>query len=301
MRLSELSQQYLQHLCAARRSPRTIAWYEQQLGVWLDWRALHEYPDAIPTDVELDAYLAAQHAAGLAPRTVHARYRAIRALLLWAERRRRLAYTDNPVHLVDAPSVPHDRQPHATMDQLHRLQAAIGNDDWVALRDQLMLLLLYYCGLRVGELSALMVEDLDLQRGEVVIRSGKGGKTRVVPAPAELRPAALAYLYARPSHSLRLIVRVDYWHGESDRLRPEGIRQMLIRRCKRAGMAPINPHAFRHSFAMWLLNAGCRLEVVSAAMGHSTTAVTQSAYAHTLPITVRREYDTALRKHLGIE
>ena len=104
-------------------------------------------------------------------------------------------------------------------------------------------------------------------------------------------------MYARPANAAELLLKSDGWHGIAGPLHTEGVRQMLIRRCKAAGIAPISPHAFRHAFAMWLLNAGARLETVSAALGHQSTAVTQAVYAYTLTSTVRREYDSALERH----
>jgi len=297
MSLVELIAQHQRHLAAARRAPKTIDWYDQQLRVFVAWRSSSGRPDVIPDDLELDTFLADQHALGLSPRTVNARFRALRALLLWAEKRRRLTYADNPIHLIDAPRIPHDRRSGIAEADFARLQTSIGAAGWLDQRDQLILLLLYYCGLRVGELCALRVDDIDLQRMEVLVRSGKGSRARIVPAPAEVRPAVVNYIYARPAHAEELLIKSDGWHGAGGPLRPEGVRQMLIRRCKAAGLPPVNPHAFRHAFAMWLLNAGARLETVSAAMGHQSTAVTQAVYAYTLTATVRREYDVALDKH----
>lgn len=297
MSLSELIKQHQTYLRAARRSPNTVDWYDQQLRVFLAWRTATGHPDVIPDDLELDAYLADQQARGLRPSTVHARYGALSALLLWAEKRRRITYADNPIHMIDAPKMPRERRTGVAFDDLVALQQSIGAAQWLDQRDQLILLLLYYCGLRVGELCALRVDDIDLQRMEVLVRSGKGMKARTVPAPAELRPALVSYIYARPANAEELLVKSDGWHGIAGPLHTEGVRQMLIRRCKAAGIAAINPHAFRHAFAMWLLNAGARLETVSAALGHQSTAATESVYAYTLVSTVRREYDAALERH----
>lgn len=297
MLFSTLVAQHQQHLRAARRSPKTLAWYSQQLAVFSTWQAARGLADTIPSDLDLDEYLADQHALGLSPRTVHARYRALRAVLSWAEKRKRLHPDQNPIRLVEAPRMPRDRRPSATPEQMKILQASIGSIDWIAQRDQLILLLLYYCGLRVGELCALQVADIDLAHAEVVVRQGKGEKARNVPAPEELRSAVVSYLYARPAHEAVLLIKSDGWQSGGGALAPEGIRQMLIRRCRRAGLPPLHPHMFRHAYAMWLLNSGARLETVSAAMGHSTTAVTQQVYAYTLTSTVRREYDAALERH----
>ena len=71
---------------------------------------------------------------------------------------------------------------------------------------------------------------------------------------------------------------------------------MLIRRCQAAGIEVYNPHAFRHGFAMWMLNSGVRLTTVSTAMGHSDPAITSKTYAHTTVETVRSEYEMAVKR-----
>ena len=115
-----------------------------------------------------------------------------------------------------------------------------------------------------------------------------------------MRPALAAYLYLRPCHPEALLLPSDGYGGAlPGSLRPEGVRQMLKRRCRAAGITPYSPHAFRHGFAMWFLNGGARATTVAAAMGHSDVQVTLRTYAHTTVRTVRREYDEALKRSQG--
>ena len=120
-----------------------------------------------------------------------------------------------------------------------------------------------------------------------------------MPCAPEVRPTLAAYLYTRPNHAEALLLASDGYGGAKGALRAEGVRQMLIRRCKAVGIdPPYSPHAFRHGFAMWLLNAGARATTVATAMGHSDPQVTLAIYAHTTAKTVRREYDEALAKRV---
>jgi site-specific recombinase XerD len=294
MQFSEAIAMYLRHLEAKRRSSSTITWYQEQFIAFERWRLAARVGDELPTAERIDLFLADQHAAGLRPSTVHARYRAIRAVLRFLEKRRRLRHDDNPIHLLEAPTVPVETRRYVTPDDLERIIGAIDGQSWLDHRDRLILAILFFSGLRVTELCDLAVTDIDAARLEVIVRSGKGEKARVVPTAPEVRQFLAAYLYSRPNHTEHLLLKSDGWDGHAGPLKREGVRQMLIRRCRVAGIAPpFSPHAFRHGFAMWLINSGVRLTTVSTAMGHSDPHITHQIYAHTTATTVRREYDEA--------
>lgn len=297
MLLSQAISQFEQHLRAKRRSPKTLTWYREQFYAYTAWRAAQVIPpmDELPSAEIIDMFLADQHAAGLSPSTVHARYRALRALLRFLEKRQRLRHDDNPIHVVDAPTVPKEVRRHVSVGDLDALLVAIQPTTWLDHRDRVILLILYYSGLRVGELCDLQVADVDITNLEITIHRGKGDKARVVPCTPDLRHELTAYLFTRPNHTDALLLKSDGYGGAAGALRPEGVRQMLIRRCRQAGIEFYSPHAFRHGFAMWMLNAGVRATTVATAMGHSDPQITLAIYAHTTANTVRREYDEALK------
>ncbi len=294
MEMTLAIQLFRTNLRAKRRSLTTIAWYDYQFAAYQHWAAANQRGDQLPDADAIDAYLAAQHVAGHKPKTVHARWRALSALLHFLEARRKISRDDNPIHLIEAPSVPQTIRPYVKLDELNQLLATC-DATWVGHRDRLILLLLFYSGLRVAELIALQVVDLDHARLEVTVRAGKGGKGRVVPFSPTVRPTLTAYLFQRPAHTPELWLASDGYGGAAGLLKTEGVRQMLIRRCKRAGLPAMSPHRFRHGFAMWLLNAGARLTTVATAMGHSDSQITAQVYAHTLTTTIRAEYEQALK------
>ena len=298
---SEAVRLHRQNLRAKRRSTKTVQWYGEQFAIFERWRLAAGLADVLPDADALDAFIADQHGRGLRPSTVHARFRALRALLNFLERRRKIDRAENAIALVDAPSVPSEIRRHVTVAEVDTLLASIGTSAWLDHRDRLIVLLLMYSGLRVGELCGLAVADVDSERCEVRIShlTSKGEKARMVPCVVDVRAALAAYLYSRPRHHERLLLASDGYDGIKGPLQPEGVRQMLIRRCRAAGIAVYNPHAFRHGFAMWMLNSGVRLTTVSTAMGHSDTAITSKVYAHTTVETVRSEYEMAVRRARG--
>lgn len=282
------------HLLAKRRTARTLAWYAEELAIFTTWYAP---ADALPDAAAIERFLAAQHAAGRKPSTVHARFRALRAVFLFLERRRYVTAEANPIRLLDAPAVPQVARRHVTLPDVERLQAACAAGTWLDARDRLLVGLLFYSGLRVAELCALTVQDVDTTNLTVLVRSGKGEKARLVPFPAAVATLLVRYLYLRPVHAEHLFLAATGQHNVKGPLTRDGVRQILVRRCRQAGIAPAyNPHAFRHGFAMWLLNAGARLTTVATAMGHADSQITAQIYAHTTVATVRREYDEALAR-----
>lgn len=146
----------------------------------------------------------------------------------------------------------------------------------IGLRDKAMLELLYATGLRVSELVGLKIQDVNLERGFVIV-IGKGSKERVVPMGEEAAGVMRKYISsARPI--LLNGAESEYVFISSKR---RGItRQMFWERIKlyaaKAGISKdISPHTLRHSFATHLLDNGADLRAVQAMLGHSDISTTQ--------------------------
>lgn len=292
MNLHAMLERFVTAKTAAGLSPRTVAWYEDQIGICLRW--LHTHNVALsPQSVEL--YLSAQRMSGLAPATIAARYRALRIWLNWLEKRNLIK--ENPMRYTERPRAPIKRVAYVTAEEYDALYTSAREDNWPDARDRAVLLLLYWSGLRVGELAALTTDAIDSDSRLVLIRGGKGGKDRIVPFHPDLPADLAAYLRSRPHwDGPELWLSNDGYNGARGPLSVEGIRQMLRRRCKRIGIRHLHPHAFRHGYAMRLLNAGMSISAVAAAMGHYSVTITEQTYARWLPAALRREYDDALSR-----
>jgi integrase/recombinase XerC len=147
------------------------------------------------------------------------------------------------------------------------------------LRDAALAELLYGAGLRVGELVALDVRDVDLTRGDVRVM-GKGGKERVVPLPAAARAALAAWLAPRRRPGVLaepLFTALRARRGEAPRrLDPRDVRRRLARRALAAGLADrVHPHRLRHSYATHLLDMGADLRAIQELLGHASLSTTQ--------------------------
>ena len=170
------------------------------------------------------------------------------------------------------------RLPHfLDVDEAQRLMEAPDTAEPAGLRDRAILELLYGSGLRVGEVTGLTVDRVDLDRARVLVL-GKGSKEREVPLSDPAIDALDAYL---TSGRGTLAPPRDPHLFFNRRRRPattRDVRAMIARLAGPTGRR-VTPHTFRHSFATHLLEGGMNLRSVQALLGHSDIATTQ-AYTH---------------------
>jgi len=167
------------------------------------------------------------------------------------------------------------------------------------LRDRALVELLYGAGLRVSELVALDVRDVDLRAREVRVW-GKGGKERVVPLPSAAREALAAYLDARRHAGVLAEPLFSALRGRGAKLaaRPvrlgvRDVRRLLRTRQLQAGVADaVHPHRLRHSYATHLLDMGADLRSIQELLGHASLSTTQKYTAVSVEHLLR-VYDAA--------
>ena len=141
-------------------------------------------------------------------------------------------------------------------------------------RDFAILMLLVRLGLRRGEVAALELDDVDWRAGEIMIR-GKGARIDRLPLPGDVGEALVDYLCdGRPrgfGRRLVLPARAPY-----DELAPSAVTAVVMRACKRAGIAPVGSHRLRHTIASELLRRGAGLTEIGQLLRHQsidTTAI----------------------------
>jgi integrase/recombinase XerC len=165
--------------------------------------------------------------------------------------------------------------------------------DAIELRDRLIVELLYATGIRVGELCAVDVDDLDRERRLVRVL-GKGGKERVVPYGVPAERALDRYLVAgRPELSGPGSGPALLLGARGRRIDPRAVRRTVHLRVRRVDGAPdIGPHGLRHSAATHLLEGGADLRSVQELLGHATLSTTQ-IYTHVSVERLRAAYGRA--------
>ncbi|WP_018122322.1 site-specific tyrosine recombinase XerD [Wohlfahrtiimonas chitiniclastica] len=150
----------------------------------------------------------------------------------------------------------------------------------LGLRDRAMMELLYSCGLRVTELIALTLTQVNLQVG-VVRLVGKGNKERLVPIGEEGIEWINQYLnHARGELSRGQSTDWLFLSNRGDKMTRQAFWYVIKKTAKTAGISStISPHTLRHAFATHLVNHGADLRVVQLLLGHSSLSTTQ-IYTH---------------------
>ncbi len=172
------------------------------------------------------------------------------------------------------------------------LEAAGAPDHPRALRDRAMLELLYSCGARISEVTALDVDDLDTEHRAVVLR-GKGGKERIVPVGRPAIAAVDAYLVRGRPALVKQGTPALFLNVRGGRLSRQSAWQVLVDTAARAGIEKeVSPHTLRHSFATHLLDGGADVRVVQELLGHSSVTTTQ-IYTLVTVNTMREVYASA--------
>ena len=172
-------------------------------------------------------------------------------------------------------------------EEVSKLFKAIDN-----IRDRAIFYLMLRCGLRVEETAGLRLDDLDLRRGTVIVRSGKGAKGRMVYVSTDAHSAVLDYLRIRQAVRSKSVFLVDKGALKGKPISVRGIQKRLELYARKAGLRA-SCHELRHTMATQLLNAGADLSVIQDLLGHSRVATTQR-YCKVSNLKVQRDYYKAM-------
>ena len=226
----------------------------------------------------LRAYLGAQAAQGLAPRTQARRLASIRQFHKFLQREGVRA--DDPARLLDSPKARAPLPKNLTEAEVEQLLAAAAaeTEGLTGLAMHAGLEILYASGLRISELLALPAVALTADAEMLLVR-GKGNKDRVVPLSDAARQAALALRAARKPAAKWLFPGRDPKRPLTRQAFFLQLKQVALK----AGLDPerVSPHVLRHSFASHLLGRGADLRSLQVLLGHADIATTQ-IYTHLL-------------------
>lgn len=294
---------YADHLRHSRtRSEATVRAYRSDIRALLARLAAEPGGLSVAGDLAesltlpaLRGWLAEQVSAGAARSTVARRVAAARSFTAWAARTG-LVPVDVASRL-EAPrphrTLPEVLQPDTAAEVIRTTELGSQEGDPVAVRDRLVLELLYSCGIRVAELCGLDVDDVDRERRLLRV-IGKGDRERSVPYGRPAEEAVRVWLEnARPALATDRSGPALLLGARGGRLDPRTARRIVNEVSGATPGAPrISPHALRHSSATHLLDGGADLRHVQELLGHSTPATTQ-IYTHVTADRLRSAYRVA--------
>ncbi len=198
---------------------------------------------------------------------------------------------NNPAKEVASPKIPKRIPKFLTVDETFTLLNAPDSKTVLGARDQAILELLYASGLRVSELVALAIPDINLEEGMVRVL-GKGRKERLVPVGEKATQALKHYYEFRKS----LVTDGNdaiFVNKHGQRISVRSVERMLVKYLRQTGInKTVTPHVLRHTFATHLLNAGADMRGIQELLGHSSLSTTQK-YTHITLEKMMEVYDNS--------
>jgi integrase/recombinase XerC len=260
-----------------RYSPHTLTGYRRDLRNlhdWLQQQKIAQWNEV--THKQIRRFIAQRHALGIQGRSLQRQLSAIRAFYRYMQRTGKA--TTNPAEDIPTPKQAQRLPKSLDIESLERL-LNIPGDEPLTLRDRAIMELLYSSGLRLAEIAALNLADLDLQGGLVDIKKGKGSKQRLVPVGTKAKEAIQAWLKARV-----LLLKQEessvFISQRGSRLSHRAIQQRLTHWAKKQGLDQhVYPHRLRHAFASHLLESSGDIRAVQELLGHANISTTQ-VYTH---------------------
>jgi integrase/recombinase XerC len=278
-------ERWLEHLGHERRySPKTLEAYARDVRQLLAFLAIHlgkqlalsDLQELEPRDVR--AFLASRRAEGLSGRSLMRTLAAARSFARYLERRGKGAI--GALSAVRSPKLPKTLPKPLAVGAAKRvveteLRAGENREPWILARDAAVLALLYGSGLRISEALALERNAVpEPGRGDAIVVTGKGNKTRMVPVLQQVLSLIADYVaicpYAVPGDGPLFV------GAKGGPLSPRIVQLAMAGLRGALGLAETaTPHALRHSFATHLLARGGDLRAIQELLGHASLSTTQ--------------------------
>ena len=293
--MNKPEQEFLDHLLMVRNySPKTVASYQEDIDLFCEYifkeGTLMEDVDII----SIRNFLTEELARGVSKRSCKRRLSSLRHFYKYMVN---VGYiNNNPFIFVDAPKT-ETKYPHALYkEQIQEMfKRNLERTDSLKNRDQAILYLLYYSGMRAAELVSLDVQSVSLKE-RVVRVLGKGNKERIIPFTSDCQKVVKAYIDNERKELLRKSKELTpalFLNAKGERLTTRGLEYILDSIEEKTGLfVGLHPHILRHSFATHLLENGADLRVIQELLGHESINATQ-VYTHVTEEAMKETYENA--------
>ncbi len=299
---------FLDHIAIEKRySPRTVKEYGDDLRAWcafLGWEIEDFDPKQLDAE-DVKAWMLQMLEDGQSPRSVKRRLSAVKSLYRFLlslglvkiniTSKVMLPKVDKPLPIFFRES---EMQAFKEQNRVPKYDEGMDKEDWLeAMRDYLLVEMLYQTGMRRAELAALEDKDVDVQGRQIRV-FGKRRKERIVPMGEQLAQEIEAYLrvkqeilYGHEGFGIFLVRKKR--NGEWVALGAAGIYNVVRARMGEVStLKKHSPHVLRHTFATTMLNNGADIRSIQTLLGHSSLEATQ-VYTHTTFEQMKEVYEMA--------
>jgi integrase/recombinase XerC len=295
--MEEALAEFLRHLALEKNaSAYTVKSYRedltQALEFFRDKAGVRAKEPKHLTTRHVRAYLAWLHEQTYSKATIARRMAAVRSWFRFLCRQGTVE--SNPADGLRGPRQDKHLPHFLSEDALSRLLETPPAGTPLGLRDRAILETLYSAGLRVGELTGLNIEDIDLDSGLAMVR-GKGKRERLAPLGKPALAALKRWLPWREQLTKRKFRATPavFLNKNGSRLTSRSVGRLLEKYLALAGLDPrTSPHTLRHSFATHLLDRGADIRSVQELLGHRSLGTTQ-IYTHVTTNRLKESYHKA--------
>jgi integrase/recombinase XerC len=290
--LADTCRQFIDYLRDVRQlSPHTLSNYSRDLASLQAFSASRGKPSAEALqEVDIRDWVSQMHRRGLAGSSIQRSLSAARSLFNYLGRVNGIPR--NPAASVQAPRKPRRLPKTLDADQVgHYL--SFEDDGPTARRDRAIAELFYSSGLRLAELTAVNIDDID-RHSKLLTVTGKGNKARTVPVGSAAIEAIDHWLELRPETATDAdAARALFTSNRGQRISVRSVQARLKLQGRKAGMRQdVHPHMLRHSFASHMLESSGDLRAVQELLGHANISTTQ-IYTHLDFQHLAKVYDAA--------
>jgi tyrosine recombinase XerC len=294
--LNSGSKTFIDYMSAVRGvSHHTIVAYKHDLRRFIAFAQSYYAHDLIPfKEIDKDTirhFLGSEFEKGYSARTIARRLATLKSMFKYLVRE---GWTEiNPALLVKSPKTPKPLPKYFSEKVMDMLMDAPAVDSKIGIRDRAILELFYSTGMRLGELVALNIGDIN--GSDMVIRVfGKGKKERMVPFGKRARKYLEIYLKRRGTGFISGDINEPVFvNSKGRRLHPSTVQRRIRKYIKSISAGThMGPHTIRHSFATHMMDRGADIRAVKDLLGHSSLSSTQ-VYTHVQPERMKKIYKQA--------